>query len=74
MDQDQGDAEEEQLSWEERKLKSEIAKNQAEETKLKLDSQEVFEEIEAMLHCYSMKLYSSRKKKIVQDLCESKEE
>ena len=34
----------------------------------KLDSQEVFEEIVALLHCYSMKLYSSRKKKIVQEL------
>lgn len=28
----------------------------------KLDSQEIFEEIVSMLHCYSMKLYSNRKK------------
>jgi putative resolvase len=28
---------------------------------LKLDSQEVFEEIVSLLHCYSMKLYSKRK-------------
>lgn len=38
----------------------------------KLDSEEAFEEIVSMLHCYSMKLYSSRRKKIVQ--CLSKEE
>ena len=29
----------------------------------KLDSQEIFEEIVSLLHCYSMKLYSSRKNK-----------
>jgi len=29
----------------------------------KLDSQEVFEEIVSLLHCYSMKLYSKRRKK-----------
>ncbi len=28
----------------------------------KLDSQEVFEEIISLLHCYSMKLYSKRRK------------
>jgi predicted site-specific integrase-resolvase len=28
----------------------------------KLDSQEIFEEIVSLLHCYSMKLYSKRKK------------
>jgi predicted site-specific integrase-resolvase len=28
-----------------------------------LDSQEVFEEIVSLLHCYSMKLYSARKRK-----------
>ena len=28
----------------------------------KLDSKEVFDEIVSLLHCYSMKLYSSRKK------------
>ena len=27
----------------------------------KLDSEEVFEEIVSLLHCYSMKLYSKRK-------------
>jgi len=35
----------------------------------KLDSQEIFEEIVSLLHCYSMKLYSKRKRKIVEDLC-----
>jgi predicted site-specific integrase-resolvase len=34
----------------------------------KLDSQEIFEEIVSLLHCYSMKLYSSRKKKTIKDL------
>ena len=34
----------------------------------KLDSSEVFEEIVSLLHCYSMKLYSSRKKKKIQEL------
>ena len=28
----------------------------------KLDSQEIFEEIVSLLHCYSMKLYSNRKR------------
>lgn len=27
----------------------------------KLDSEEIFEEIVSLLHCYSMKLYSSRR-------------
>ena len=27
----------------------------------KLDSQEIFEEIISLLHCYSMKLYSKRR-------------
>lgn len=27
----------------------------------KLDRQEIFEEIESLLHCYSMKFYSKRK-------------
>lgn len=27
----------------------------------KIDSQEIFEEIVSLLHCYSMKLYSKRK-------------
>ena len=35
----------------------------------KLDSQEVFEEIVAMLNCYSMKLYSKRRKKKVEEIC-----
>ena len=34
----------------------------------KLDSQEIFEEIVSMLHCYSMKMYSSRKNKVIQEL------
>lgn len=34
----------------------------------KLDSAEIFEEIVSLLHCYSMKLYSSRKRKTVEDL------
>jgi len=33
-----------------------------------LDSQEVFEEIVSLLHCYSMKLYSARKRKKIQEL------
>lgn len=35
----------------------------------KLDSQEVFEEIVAMLHCYSMKLYTKRRKQKIQEIC-----
>ena len=34
----------------------------------KLDSQEIFEEIVSLLHCYSMKLYSSRKNKKIKEL------
>ena len=34
----------------------------------KLDSQEIFEEIVSILHCYSMKLYSSRKNKKIKEL------
>lgn len=34
-----------------------------------LDSKEVFDEIVSLLHCYSMKLYTSRKKKVVEKLC-----
>ena len=34
----------------------------------KLDSEEVFEEIVSLLRCYSMKLYSKRKKQIVKEL------
>lgn len=39
----------------------------------KLDSEEVFEEIVSLLHCYSMKMYSSRKKKTVEDLIKPEE-
>lgn len=37
----------------------------------KLDSQEIFEEIVSLLHCYSMKLYSKRKNKTIKDLIEN---
>ena len=36
----------------------------------KLDSQEIFEEIISLLHCYSMKLYSSRKVKKIKEVLE----
>ncbi|MCP4351794.1 MAG: IS607 family transposase [Desulfobacterales bacterium] len=36
---------------------------------VKLDSQEVFEEIVAMLHCYSMKLYTKRRKQKIREIC-----
>lgn len=36
----------------------------------KLDSQEIFEEIISLLHCYSMKLYSSRKVKRIKEVLE----
>lgn len=36
----------------------------------KLDSEEVFEEIVSLLHCYSMKLYSNRKAKKLKELLE----
>jgi predicted site-specific integrase-resolvase len=36
----------------------------------KLDSQEIFEEIISLLHCYSMKLYSSRKAKKIREILE----
>jgi len=35
----------------------------------KLDSEEIFEEIVSLLHCYSMKLYSKRKKSIIKKIC-----
>lgn len=35
----------------------------------KLDSQEIFEEIVSLLHSYSMKLYSNRRKHKVEELC-----
>ena len=34
----------------------------------KLDSEEIFEEIVSLLHCYSMKLYSKRKNKVIKEL------
>ncbi len=40
----------------------------------KLDSEEVFEEIVSLLHCYSMKLYSKRKKKVVEELISERNE
>ena len=36
----------------------------------KLDRQEIFEEIISLLHCYSMKLYSSRKAKKIKEILE----
>ena len=36
----------------------------------KLDSQEIFEEIISLLHCYSMKLYSRRKAKRIKEILE----
>ena len=36
----------------------------------KLDSEEIFEEIVSLLHCYSMKLYSKRKDKAIKELLE----
>lgn len=36
----------------------------------KLDSEEIFEEIISLLHCYSMKLYSKRKNKAIKELLE----
>ena len=38
----------------------------------KLDSEEVFEETVSLSHCYSMKLYSKRKKKVVEELITKK--
>lgn len=37
----------------------------------KLDSEEIFEEIVSLLHCYSMKLYSKRKDKKIREIIES---
>ena len=34
----------------------------------KLDSEEIFEEIVSLLHCYSMKLYSKRKTQIIKEI------
>ena len=38
---------------------------------VKLDSEEIFEEIISLLHCYSMKLYSKRKVKKIREVLES---
>ncbi len=40
----------------------------------KLDSQEIFEEIVSLLHCYSMKLYSKRKEKRIKEVLMEDEE
>lgn len=40
----------------------------------KLDSEEIFEEIVSLLHCYSMKLYSKRKATKIKKVLESKED
>ena len=34
----------------------------------KLDSQEVMEEIISLMHCFAMKMYSKRKRKVIQEL------
>ena len=34
----------------------------------KLDSEEIFEEIVSLLHCYSMKLYSNRRVKKLKEI------
>ena len=39
----------------------------------KLDSQEIFEEIVSLLHCYSTKLYSNRKAKKIKEILEEDE-
>ena len=40
----------------------------------KLDSEEIFEEIISLLHCYSMKLYSKRNKAKIQEIITNTEE
>jgi predicted site-specific integrase-resolvase len=39
----------------------------------KLDSEEIFEEIVSLLHCYSMKMYSKRKAQKIKKILEEKE-
>lgn len=39
----------------------------------KLDSAEIFEEIISLLHCYSMKLYSRRRRLMIKQILEEKE-
>ncbi len=40
----------------------------------KLDSEEIFEEIVSLLHCYSMKLYSKRKNKKINEILQIESE
>lgn len=40
----------------------------------KLDSEELFEEMVSLLHCYSMKVYSKRKKRILEELIQPNNE
>ena len=40
----------------------------------KLDSEEIFEEIISLLHCYSMKLYSKRKSQKIVNILMEKED
>lgn len=40
----------------------------------KLDSEEIFEEIVSLLHCYSMKLYSNRNKAKIKEIITNSEE
>lgn len=40
----------------------------------KLDSQEIFEEIVSLLHCYSMKLYSRRKVQRIKEVLSDNEQ
>ncbi len=40
----------------------------------KLDSEEIFEEIVSLLHCYSMKLYSNRNKSKIKEIITNSEE
>ena len=50
--------------------KSLLYKGKSEIGSEKLDSQEIFEEIISLLHCYSMKLYSNRKAKKIKEILE----
>lgn len=45
----------------------------SEEGSQKLDSEEIFEEIVSLLHCYSTKLYSKRKVSKIKEVLESEE-
>ena len=40
---------------------------------VKLDREEIFEEIISLLHCYSMKLYSKRKAHKIREVLEKEE-